>query len=181
LCQLLFFSERLNAPQVFAIIIIVVGLVITSLDFESLRQGHTILDRSVALALSAMLIWGVYYAFIRIPVEEIGWFLPYYIGYLFSPFVLVMMRFQGVILESPLSKNALIPFICMLILSTAANLGYNLGISSGYTSIVAPIAASYPVLFVILSSWYFREPLHARQMIGIMISLVGIVALTLLI
>ena len=69
----------------------------------------------------------------------------------------------------------------MMTLSTAANLGYNIGISSGYTSIVAPIAASYPVLFVILSSWYFREPLFRRQVVGIATSLVGIVALTLLI
>src|SRR5215203_5397350 len=72
--SVIFFGERLNAAQVVAIVVIVIGLVITSLDFESLRQGRRILDRSVALALCAMLIWGVYYAFIRIPVEEIGWF-----------------------------------------------------------------------------------------------------------
>ena len=84
---------------------------ITSLDFESLQQGRRILDRSVALALCAMLIWGVYYAFIRIPVEEIGWFLPSYIGYLFSPLVLVMMRFQKVGLQSPPQRTRYSPLL----------------------------------------------------------------------
>ena len=178
--SVLFFGERLGLAQVLTISVIVVGLVVTSLDFSTLRQRGVIMERGVGLALLAMLAWGIYFAFIRLPVEEIGWFLPAYIGFLFSPIVLVMMRVQKVSLESPLSKGALPAFIAAVILGTAANFGYNLGISSGYTSIVAPIAGAYPILFVCLSALVFKERLQRQQLWGIVISLFGIVALSLL-
>lgn len=178
--SVLFFNERLDFYQTVAIVVIVVGLVITSLDFASLRQKQTVLDRSVALALLAMLLWGIYFAFIRIPIEEIGWFLPGYIGFFFAPLVLILMRWRGVSLQWPTENGALLPFMALLLLGTAANFGYNLGISAGYTSIVAPIAGAYPVFFVFLSSLIFQEPLQKQQVCGIVISLAGIVALSFL-
>jgi drug/metabolite transporter (DMT)-like permease len=178
--SVLFFGERLDLYQTLAIAVIVVGLVMTSLDFKEVRQKGVVLDRSTALALLAMLTWGIYFAFIRIPVEEIGWFLPSYISFFFAPFVLVLMRLQKVPLESPTAKGVLPSFIGLVLLGTAANFGYNLGISSGYTSIVAPIAGSYPVLFVFLSALIFKEPVNRQQLWGMIVSLVGIVVLSLL-
>jgi drug/metabolite transporter (DMT)-like permease len=178
LLSVIFFGERLDWLQTLTIGVIVVGLVITSLDFGTVRQG-VIMQPGVVLALLAMLFWGIYFAFIRMPVEEIGWFLPAYIGFFFAPVVLVMMRVQRVTLQSPLSKGALGAFVAMVVLGTAANFGYNLGISSGYTSIVAPIAGSYPILFVCLSAWVFKERLQRQQFWGIAISLAGIVTLSL--
>jgi drug/metabolite transporter (DMT)-like permease len=176
--SVIFFGERLDAYQTFAIVVIVVGLVITSLDLGTLRQGVG-LDRSVGMALLAMLCWGIYYALIRIPVERIGWFLPTYISFFFAPFVLLLMRMQRVPLRSPLAEGAGMAFIGMQVLVTAANFGYNIGITSGYTSIVAPIAGAYPILFVFISALTFKEPLKAQQLWGIVISLVGILALSL--
>jgi drug/metabolite transporter (DMT)-like permease len=178
--SILFFNERVDLYQTLAIVVIVVGLIFTSLDFGSFRQKSVGMDRSVVLALLAMLFWGVYFAFIRIPVEEIGWFLPAYISFLFSPLVLVIMRMQGITLQSPAAHRVLPSFIGMILLGTAANFGYNLGISSGYTSIVAPIAGAYPVLFVTLSALVFKDPLKQQQLWGIVVSLAGIVALSLL-
>jgi drug/metabolite transporter (DMT)-like permease len=178
--SVIFFGERLDLYQTLAIGVIVVGLVVTSLDFESLRQRRNLMDRSVVLALLAMFFWGIYFAFIRVPVEQIGWFLPSYIGFFFAPFVLLMMRIQRITLEWPTANRAFPAFVATLLLGTAANLGYNLGISSGYTSTVAPIAGAYPVLFVILSSLIFKERLQRQQIVGIVVSLVGIVALSLL-
>jgi drug/metabolite transporter (DMT)-like permease len=158
--------------------VIVIGLVITSLDVETLRQGVG-LDRSVAMALLAMICWGIYFAFIRIPVERIGWFLPTYISFFFAPFVLLLMRMQRIPLQSPLADGAGGAFVGMQVLVTAANFAYNVGLISGYTSIVAPIAGAYPILFVFISALTFKEPLKAQQLWGIVISLAGILALSL--
>jgi drug/metabolite transporter (DMT)-like permease len=178
--SVIFFNEKLDFYQSIAIAVITVGLVVTTLDFGSLRQRSLVVDRGVMLALLAMLFWGVYFAFIRIPVEEIGWFLPSYIGFFFAPFVLLMMKMKRVRLQLPTENGALVSFVALFLLGTAANFSYNLGISSGFTSIVAPIAGSYPILFVVLSSLLFKDPLKKQQIWGIVISLIGIVALSVL-
>lgn len=178
--SVIFFQESLNFYQVLAIIVIVVGIVVTSLDFASLRQQGRVMDRGVVLALISALCMGLYFAFIRVPIEEIGWFLPTYISFLFAPCLLLVMKFQRITLRSPMTGGALLPFLGMVLLVTAANFGYNLGISSGYTSIVAPIAGAYPVLFVTLSALVFKESLKRQQLWGIVLSLVGIVSLSFL-
>lgn len=177
---MIFFQESLNSYQIFAIVIIIIGIVITSLDFASLRQQRVAMDQGVVLALISALCMGIYFSFIRVPVEEIGWFLPTYISFLFAPVLLLVMRVQRIQLRSPRTNGAFLPFIVMVVLVTAANFGYNLGISHGYTSIVAPIAGSYPVLFVTLSAFIFKETLQRQQLLGIVLSLVGIVSLSFL-
>jgi drug/metabolite transporter (DMT)-like permease len=178
--SVIFFDERLGFYQILAIAVIVVGLVFTTLDFQSLRQKKFVMDSGIILALLAMLFWGVYFAFIRIPVEEIGWFLPGYIGYFFTPAILLLMRRRRIKLQMPMENQALPSFLGLLILGTAANFSYNIGISSGFTSIVAPIAGAYPILFVFLSTLVFKEPLQKSQIWGIVISLAGIVVLALI-
>lgn len=175
--SVIFFNERLDFYQTVAISVIVVGLLFTTFDFRSLRQGSTLLDRGAVLALLAMLLWGIYFAFVRIPVEEIGWFLPGYIVFFFSPIILLMMKIRRIALQRPTANQALPSFLALLVLSTAANFAYNLGISSGFTSIVAPIAGAYPILFVFLSALVFKEPLQRTQLLGIVISLAGMVVL----
>ena len=65
----------------------------------------------------------------------------------------------------------------MVVLITAADFSYNLGILAGYTSIVAPIAGSYPIVFVALSRLVFKEKLTLIQKSGIVFTLIGIVTI----
>jgi len=58
---------------------------------------------------------------------------------------------------------------------TALNYGLTLPNKS---SLVAPIAGAAPILFVISSHFIFKDKLTKQQVIGIIISLVGIVLLT---
>ena len=58
------------------------------------------------------------------------------------------------------------------------NFAYNLGLSHGYATIIAPIAGSYPTLFVILSYLVFKQKLTRQQLLGVIVSLIGIVALS---
>lgn len=176
--SVIFFDETLTGSQVAAVIVIVVGLVLTTLDFNSLAKKQFVLDRGIVLSFISMLLWGVYFAFVRIPIQEIGWFLPFYFVFLFAPVILLIMKWQKVALRHPNENQALPALIGFMVCSTVANFAYNLGIVSGYTSIVAPIAGSYPVLFVILSFIFFKERVQRQQLLGIVVSLVGIVALS---
>lgn len=69
--------------------------------------------------------------------------------------------------------------LAFCIFVTAGMFAYNLGILSGHTSIVAPIAGSYPVLFVLLTRLVFKEKLTKQQTVGIISSLLGIIMISL--
>ena len=69
----------------------------------------------------------------------------------------------------------LIIILLMSGLTSMANFAFNLGITYGFTAIVAPVAGSAPVLFVIISRFVFKEALTGQQRLGILFSLAGIV------
>lgn len=58
------------------------------------------------------------------------------------------------------------------------DIALNLGISSGFASIVAPISGASPTLFVALSYFIFKDKINRQQQIGIGICLIGIVLLS---
>lgn len=57
-------------------------------------------------------------------------------------------------------------------------LSFNFAIDQGQVTIVAPIAGSYPALFALLAFLVFREQITRQQIAGIVITLFGIVLLS---
>jgi uncharacterized membrane protein len=180
--SLLFLGETLAVGQIFFIAIIVIGVTGASLDIRSLREHAVRLDRSVALSLVAMLGWGIYFTFMKIPISDAGWFWPtlisiasswimYAIVYAFKKRPAKPKQKQG--------RSLMFAFITAIV-GGGANVTYNIALAHGNVSVVAPIAGSYLILFVILASRVFREPLTRQQTAGIAISLCGIVGLSVL-
>ncbi len=75
-------------------------------------------------------------------------------------------------------KVALFPLIANAVLLSSASFSYNFGIDRGLTSVVAPVAASYPTLFVVLAFLVFKDPITRQQILGIVTTLIGIVLLS---
>ena len=61
-----------------------------------------------------------------------------------------------------------------------AEFSYNLGISKGLVTIVAPIAGANPTLFVVLAFLFLKDPITKQQIIGIITTLIGIALLSFL-
>ena len=175
--SIILFNEHLLPLQLIGIFLILSGLILASLKKEAIREiktGKVFSDPGSGLALLVMVIWGFYWALIRIPVETLGWYwagIPTYFYFLILPII-------GVIKKNPvalLSKNhALLILLVASLLTISANYAFNIGLTHGYSSIVAPIAGSSPVLFLILSRIVFRDKLSSQQKVGIIITLVGI-------
>ncbi len=131
-------------------------------------------------AFGAFFFWGVYFALVRIPVEQIGWFLPQYT----SSFVGLLMFF--IIAKVTKDKDVMTkPKLIWLVaitafLQVAGRIFFNYAISKGQTAIVAPIAGSSPAVFVALAFFIFKEKLNKKQWLGIVLALVGIINLSLL-
>ena len=174
--SVIFFKEVLTLQQIIIIVIILVGVALSSFDFNLLKQNKA-LHKGVGLALVTMITWGVWFAFIKIPVQKIGWFLPNYIIYGSFPLVLLFMKARKIKLIPLTRTNGAIPMIVAAVLLGIAELSYNLGITYTNTSIIAPIAGAYPTLFAVLAFLVFKEPLTKQQITGIIITLIGIVFL----
>lgn len=178
--SLIFFKETLTMYQVLGIVLTVFGVILVSLknnSFKSISQIKT--DKGVVYGFIALFCWGIYFAFVRIPAEKIGWFwtgMPLFLIALSLPVMGGLRKNMGKIF---LDKKGFIATILYMVLCLLiGDLSYNIGILNGFTSIVAPIAGSSTVLFVILSRFVFKEKLTLQQKVGIISSMVGILLIS---
>lgn len=176
--SVIFLGDRLNLGQIIAVVIIILGVIYSSVDLKTVRIKSLFTDKSVPYALAAMIGWGIYFAFIRIPVQQVGWFWPAYMSALSLPLLFLYMKFRNIPLVIIKDRQSIgWTFLNALAINGAA-FAYNLTILSGQISVVAPIAGSYPVLFVILSRFIFKDKITKQQLAGIIITLLGIVYLS---
>lgn len=178
--SVIFLNDQISFFQVIPIIIIFVGLILCSLDFKSLNIKNILADKGIYYGLVAMVLWGIYYTFIRIPIREVGWFWPSYLTALSIPILFFYMRFKKIKLEKLKSPKIMLYSVLNAVLLGGGGYAYNFAIMKGPTAIVAPIAGSYLVLFVILSRFVFKDRLSRQQFIGVLITLAGIIVLSIL-
>jgi len=181
LTALLFFGERVSLLQACAISAVLIGVALSALEGDARNLIRDIKSSALVYAFGAFFLWGIYFALVRIPVEQVGWFLPQYgsivVGF---PLYFYLARRSGE--KAVLSTWPKLPALILLIavLQVCGSALYNVAISTGDTSIVAPIAGSSPAIFVVLAFFIFREKLKWLQVAGIVTTVVGIVGLSLL-
>lgn len=175
--SIVFLKETITAYQALSILVIFLGVIISSLDFEEIRKRKLTFNKGALLAIATMIGWGIYFTFIKIPVRKIGWFWPEYISFSLFPIIYLVMRFRKIGLKKPTYEGALLPLIMAAVILRVADFSFNFAISKGLTAIVAPIAGSYPTLFVVLAFLIFKDPIKKQQIFGIVLTVIGIVLL----
>jgi len=175
----IFLKESITIHQTIAILIIFLGLILSTLNFREIRIGNSSGRLGIFLAVVTMILWGVYYTFIKIPIREIGWFWPGVISLSSLIIVPLFMRWRKIKLNKPNKKGALLPLIASAVLLGLGTFSFYYALDIGLTSIVTPIAGSYPTLFVVLAFLIFKDPIKRQQIAGIVTTLIGIVLLSL--
>ena len=94
------------------------------------------------------------------------------------PVLYIVMRARSIPLSSPTVNSALVPLVVSTLMVRTAEFSFSLGISRGFTSLVAPIAGASPVLFVVLAFLVFKDPITKQQILGIITALIGVVLLS---
>ena len=176
--SIIFFKETLNYHQVGAIILILTGIILSSINLKEVSLNKILTDKGIPYALAAWLFWGLYFTFVRIPIKEIGWFWPAYFSWLAFPLGIIYMRYKKKELRKPTSSRLWLYLIMDSFLVVIGVLSYNLAITRGQTSIIAPIASSYPALFALLAYFVFKDHLSKQQILGMIITLGGIIILS---
>jgi drug/metabolite transporter (DMT)-like permease len=136
--SILFLGEKLNLIQFFAIVITFIGLILCIFNFQDILQGKKLLNRGTALALMVSISWGIYFAFIKLLVDKVGWFLPNYVVFLLFPLIFLVMKIKKTKLEMPTVNNVFWPLIISIILVRIAEYSYNYAITTGQVAVVAP-------------------------------------------
>lgn len=178
IASLVILGERVSQKQVLAIAIILIGLLLSIIKFEMFTKRKVVVHPPILLAFLAMIVWGLYFTFIKIFVEKVGWFWPNYIAFFAFPLIFLYTKLRKVKIEKLTKNNALVPLFLSTILVRIAEFSYNAGISRGLVSIVAPIAGANPTLFVLLAFLFFKDKITKQQIVGIITTLVGIVLLS---
>lgn len=175
--SIIIFKESITINQAIAIMIIFSGLIVMSVNLNQLIRRQLIISKGILLSFITFVCFGFYAALIKIPVQEIGWFWPVYIGYTLLPIILIYAKLANIKITG-LKNNVFLYIILTVILFRTAEFSYNFAISRGLISVVAPIAGANPTLFVILAFLVFKDPITKQQILGIITTLIGIVLLS---
>lgn len=178
--SVVFFKEILSFNQTLAVALIVLGLILLSLDIKELIKIRkiTVLG-GVKEGLVAMFGWGISMFLIVGPSQELGWFLPVYIFRLFAIVLLILYVFWS---KTDFKEKVRIEHLKLLLpvglLDIFAFFSYSFGVQGESASIVAPVAAAFPLITIVLVRIFLKEELSLSQGLGIVGTALGLVLIS---
>jgi uncharacterized membrane protein len=179
--SIIFFHETVSVLQLICIAIIIFGIILSSLDFKKISFKDIFSDRGVPWALGALTCWGVYFAFVKIPISIVGPYLTSFMVLIFYlPLLFLFLHYKKISLTNPEGRKMWSVNIVNGLLLSLADITYNLALTKGNVSVAAPLAGAYPILFVILASIFFKEKLNKQQTVGVIFGLLGVVGLSII-
>ena len=119
---------------------------------------------------------GVLFVLIAVLVRELSWFLP--MLFIKAAMVVYLLSYGSAKKSLGFPRNVALFILFIGILEVVAFLSYGVGITSEYTSIVAPIGAAFPVVTIVLARIFLKEVLEINQKIGVLFVLAGLVLLS---
>lgn len=180
--SVIFYKESLTNLQIVSIISIISGIILLSVDLKEISKIRKLkIFTGVKEGIIAMLGWGISF-FLMSPVSKnLGWFLPVFIFKVFA--VVILLFFFLLKVDKELFLRSLqFPTLFFLLpigfLDVGSFFSYSVGIRIGYSSIIAPIAASFPLVTIFLARIFFKERITTTQVIGIAAVLGGIILIS---
>ncbi len=176
--SLVFLNETLTSIQSAGVILAISGTVLTSFKLHDLLKlklkNHA---TGIEYAIISVFATGIYFVFISILVNELSWFLP--IFFMKNAALFYLLTYSATAKKNiSLPKDITSSIILIGTLEAIGFLAYGIGVNSEYTSIVAPISATFPMVTIILAKIFFKETLELNQKIGIISILCGLVLLS---
>lgn len=176
----IFYRESLKPTQVIAVLLIIAGIILISIDLKSFLKSKQIqLLSGMKEGVIAMLGWGVSLFLLVIPTRNLDWFLP---AFLFRAILILLLglyiasktTFKPKTNKLPLKSLAIIGLFDM-----GAFMSLSFGLSNSNSSVIAPIASAYAVITVLLAKVFLKEKTKPSQALGIVGVVAGIILISL--
>ncbi|MFC1732274.1 DMT family transporter [candidate division KSB1 bacterium] len=131
----------------------------------------------IIFGLAAMFFWGISKVILKPALTRIGPYPALVYQYLVTSVFLILVSIPLVDLVKP-SKAILPNFIAALFIGAAAIYFYFRALHKGKVSLVSPIAHSSVLITVILSYIFYREILQGKNMIAVILLIIGVVVIS---
>ena len=178
LCAYVFLGQRLTSLQLGAIVLIIIGVILVGLRIEELKNKTVTLATGVKEAVIASVIFGtLYWPLNDYILERAHWVtvsLFIKIIALITVFVYVSLIGRNLSISKESNKIKILLF-CIGIFEAAAVLSTNVGMMVGDSILVVPISSALTVVTILLAIVFLKEKLSKIQVVGIPMTLVGIV------
>jgi drug/metabolite transporter (DMT)-like permease len=174
--SIIFFGESLSLLQIFAVVLIVLGAILASVDLKLIKKTGLKFSRGVVLAFVVCFLWGIYFFFFKIPVQLAG---PVMASFASEILLMVFGGTQLVVLRKNLEIDLKTVLLVGAIgfLSFMGVLFFNLGIGVGSVSIVAAIGSAAPIIAVVYGKLVYKEVYSRQQLLGVVLMVLGLIAI----
>ena len=175
-----FLGETLAPAQVAAMLAVVGGVALASVNWRALKSGESLMTLGLALAVGVCIAAGFWQFAIAALSREYGWFAPVFLTRLYMAPILIPV----VAARREWVWRGMTPKLAALILAVAALenlslLAFTRGSQVGDVSIVAVASTAYPIIPIIGGVVFFGERLSAVQLAGLLVVAFGLTALSL--
>lgn len=173
----LFLGQRLDGWQIPAIIMVIVGIILVSINFNDLKKNGFSLLVGVKETILASIAFGIFWNLSQMLSGSIGWISLTFFVKIIS--IILMIIFSIIFKKEKLfEKNVknFLPVIALVgILETFAVASVNFGLSIGELVIVTPISSALSIVTISMAVIFLKEKISKTQTIGILMTVVGIV------
>jgi transporter family protein len=179
--SVIFFSEILKFNQIIAIVLLLLGIVLISLNFKDLKKSEIFSFASgIPYAFGACFFWGVLFFLFKFPVNVIG---PYLTSFFMQISILILAYFNLRIKEKGneiiiKDKKVILYGLICTILASLATVFYNIGITYYHVSVVSAITFSSPLISVLSSKFFYKEKLKIQQYLAVIMIIIGIIVIS---
>ncbi len=177
----IFFHESLISIQWISIALIVIGIILTSLDFRDIRNSNLLkISSGIPYALITCFLWGLVFFLFKIPVTVLGPILTSLISesgvMIFSG---IDLKISKIYFKIP-DKKTLQSVFLVAFFAAIGLLFFNLGINQEYSSVsvVAAISFANPLVATLYGKIIYKEKLNVQQWIAILLILTGIITIS---
>jgi len=173
----IFLGQRLVGLQIPAIILIILGITLVSINFDDLRKKSFSLLAGVKETLVAALAFGIFWNLSQVLSESIGWINLTFFTKVISILLLFIMSLfnKNIKLTGKDIKKFWFTITVVGLLEAFAVASVNFGLTVGDLVIIDPIAAALSVVTISMAVIFLKEKINKIQIIGILATITGIV------
>lgn len=167
----IFYNEFVNAFQVFAIVLIIIGIFAIS----SKNGIHLKFNRFFVFPILSMILWAIFFFLLKIPNLIFGALIVTFsvkiLTSLFSIPILVKEKVNLVVTR----KKVFLMILLLGLFDCLGFLAFNYAIGLGKVSLVSAIASAVPLISVTLGVFVLKEVLTKKQKLGVFVTIVGLI------